>query len=124
MTKARRAQVLETLTKARDLIQDRERWTQSAMARDSDGNPTYVHSESAVCWCDFGAIDFVTNSDTELSLAAMLVLFDAITEENPEYREFGHTPTRVVVSFNDSHSHADVLRITDRAIELVSGAPE
>lgn len=44
--------------KAMELLQDRTRWTQLALARDTNGRGVNVNSSEAVAFCAAGAIAF------------------------------------------------------------------
>ena len=47
----------QVLTRARDLLSDRERWTYRAMARDAQGRPSSPNDPNAERFCALGAIE-------------------------------------------------------------------
>lgn len=92
---------LEILTKARDLISDPARWTQKAFARDNSGESINNRSSYAVCWCAMGAV-YKTSSNNRASVPF----------------SFLHAAAGMWAgNFNDTHTHAEVLAVFDKAIE-------
>jgi len=91
---------LETLKAARHLISDPAKWTQGTIARDWTGKQTTADSIDAFCWCAVGALEKVGSNAGP---------FRALRWAMPS----GY---RSIVSFNDSHTHAEVLALFDKAI--------
>jgi hypothetical protein len=98
---------LEILTAARALLAEPERWTQREYARNSSGFPVGACDPSATCFCMIGAIKRAGGFeyDARIPLDVIAHLRAAIA-------------TRDQTNWNDTRSHADVLRAMDRAIEL------
>lgn len=102
--------MLEILKAARELLNDEERWTQKSFAKDIHGFPVAAGSSDAVCFCMMGALAKVSESNTivsavylnESAQSALSIL---------EWTIEGHIPT-----FNDEHTHAEVLIKFDEAI--------
>ena len=101
--------VKETLIAARKLIEKPENWAQGAYARDAKGvdlsSKGAKKGNEAVSFCMYGALMRV-NGPFELRAAELLrdaadVLFNA----------------RAITWTNDQHSHEEVLRWIDTAIE-------
>jgi hypothetical protein len=84
------------------LIEDEKRWTQDVYARDKHDNPVDVFNRDlAVCWCLEGAflhLGIRGNIDKELCVN--------------------------VPSFNDSHTHSEVLALLKSAIERATVRPQ
>lgn len=99
---------LTLLKKARKVISKEENWTRGELARNFNGGAAVPNSTDAVCWCSMGAmrkfveLDFITPALDELILAMPI-----------GYRQS-------VVTFEDSHTHAEVLALFDKAIENLS----
>ena len=100
--------VLQLLTEGRELISDPKRWTTGEFARDEHERAVFVYDPKAVCWCSVGAIHKVegppTPSSGENTWPALRALHAA-------------TACRNIAKYNDTHSHAEVLAIWDKAIE-------
>lgn len=102
---------LEILKAGRELISDPARWTQHTAARDEGGDWVSERSESAVCWCSIGALWKVADWASEECSTAM----SALEPDGPDS----------LLAFNDTHTHAEVLAMWDRAIaaESAKAAP-
>lgn len=94
---------IEVLKAARELISDPKHWTQYLFARDDNGNSTQPVSVRAVCWCALGAIDRVSGDDESAGDDALDALMEVVEEGN-------------VSTFNDSHTHPEVMALFDAAI--------
>lgn len=109
---------VDLLREARALISDPDKWTQGTLARNAYGSEVASYSHDACKWCVAGAMLRVADSNdvpysTELSAHSALVLAS---------RElFGSSAIEEV---NDTRTHADVLALFDRAIELASNPTE
>ena len=104
----------EILQKARDLITDPAKWTTGFFARDVEGRIQAANKESTVCWCAWGAIQKVVGSDT-FKRMDNLHLWDTLWNATgePDYGSASH----VIWSYNDNHTHEEVLAVFDKAIE-------
>ena len=103
-------QVVKLLKDARNLIAKRENWTQDDFAKTADGNGVYSKSDEAVCWCSLGALTKSSppDEDKQIKNLAKLLLSEAM--DSP------------ITTFNDSHTHEEVLAAWDKAIELAKAA--
>ena len=102
--------VQEALTKARARIDTPEKWTRGAFGRDANGAPLWANAlDGAVCFCTAGAVHAVAG----LGMAAG-ACFDVLTLAVRE-RDGGN-----IVDYNDwdASTHADIMSLFDRAIEL------
>jgi len=103
---------LEVLRKARELISQESAWTQGAFARDANGKPCGMTSDSAVCWCAGGAL-----------IAAAHVL--GHPEKNKAWNALQTYMGCSVIGWNDQRrKHRSILQAFDRAIKLVSSKLE
>ena len=114
--------VLETLIKVRELLSNKDHWTKGYYSKDSHGIRIRPHEPSACTFCMFGAI-YKVCPDRPFSAVGFKDPFvievhdrieKVIGELYPNFREAS------VARFNDDPetTHADVLRVLDRAIEL------
>lgn len=96
---------VETLRAARELIADPERWCQEVAARGKSGRPVDPTGRAAVAWCAIGACRRIARRDADFVAA-----FDRL----------GRAAFAVDVAhpgvFNDTHDHAEVMAMFDRAI--------
>lgn len=101
--------VLELLLAAKALIADKKNWTQGASARNKHNNPCQTESMDAVCFCSLGALARVTpygsRNAVKLQADAITYLYKAL-------------PTPSLASFNDHHTHEEVMEVWDKAIYL------
>jgi hypothetical protein len=108
MTTARLdAGVLRTLRKARELLSDRDRWTQGALAKSRHPLGSLPVScgatdPHAYCWCLRGALHKV--ADREVAWRAEC------------YLELAVPPSLDIAAFNDHRTHAEVLALLDEAL--------
>lgn len=93
---------LEHLKAVRELLSDESHWTQGEAARSEDGRAVSPQEKEACSWCLIGAAIKVAEegSDAHQILRAL--------------KEAGSI--KYVHHFNDSHSHAEVLQLLDKAI--------
>jgi hypothetical protein len=91
---------VDQLRAARALISDPAKWTQGTIARDWTGKGTTADAVDAFCWCAVGALEKVASNAQP---------FRALKWAMPS----GY---RSIVSFNDTHTHAEVLALFDKAI--------
>ena len=103
---------LETSKAARKLITTPENWTQGEYARDAKGKGLFrAQDASAVCWCAQGAIRKVYGEESD-NLPAIGALKSVV--------DFPWSFT----SFNDGHTHAEVLAAFDEAIAKAEATNE
>ena len=88
---------LEILKAGRELISDPARWTQGAFARNETGESIFA-DEGAIRFCSIGAISKVCGKRCVSKFAC-----EVLGGFN-------------VALFNDTHTHAEVLAMWDRAI--------
>jgi len=81
------------------LIEKPERWTQGASARRANDSITDASSDDACKWCVEGAFERVMQAPEQLYFGNLMALL-------------GTTPH----TFNDSHTHAEVLQLLKDAI--------
>ena len=123
---------LAMLKRARELLSDKKRWTQKAMARTSDGRACSVSDPNAECFCLASAL---LRSSTMLDSDGKTIHHNFITEKerienfSEACRDFVIASRRLSAVFNndialpatrinDSSSHGAVLKIIDDAIDL------
>lgn len=92
---------VEILKAARELIAKPERWTRGCGARDASGEDVEARSDAAICWCAIGAIVRVSDDNP---VPAEMLLRRVLPDGG------------FISSFNDSHDHAEVVALFDRAI--------
>lgn len=102
----------EVLRKARALIDKPESWTQGAYARTADGKDLPPKDEQACAWCILGAVHQVADGGG-VSVDAIETLVKALP-----------TATAHLPNFNDTHTHAEVLSLFDRAIAAAEARGE
>lgn len=95
---------LELLTKAQDLIRDPAHWTQETYARDGRGNACSTTDPAATCFCSVGALYHAADHQFRFAHLAEDVLEKVVGVDIP--------------IFNDSHTHAEVMVMWDKAKEL------
>lgn len=97
------SKIRSVLIAARKMIENKKNWHQGGYARDADGEQCHWTNEHAVAFCMMGAV--------RRSLPARQKDCDGPREAI----EAQIRPLRVG-EFNDSHTHAEVLAVFDRAI--------
>jgi len=93
---------LEILEAARALIAEPEHWTKHVRARNRWHEEVSPKSDDARQWCAVGAIE------RSCDIESRSRLFDLLRDGLPD--------RALVGDFNDSHTHAEVLDLFDRAI--------
>ncbi len=101
-------QTVEILKAARDLISDPVHWTQGASVRDSNGRWS-PDGADGYSWCIFGALAKVSDEPGS-STGTLSHLSIALEKLHPEF-DYG------IATFNDSHTHKEVLAVFDEAIQ-------
>lgn len=95
----------EILKAAKAVIENPDKWTQGAFARDTQGNRLPGgYGDEATCFCSLGAVEKATQLDWYDTPDIVVYLEEAIDDQ--------------VAHFNDSASHADVMQMFDKAITL------
>lgn len=109
----------------KNLLQDRNAWTQGTFARDDRENSTYPRGPHAVCFCLVGAVSKVTHNladegDVVCALdSAAVALFPDRVREAFVYgaADDGSGSAAVAVNDHDDTLHKDILQIIDYALE-------
>jgi hypothetical protein len=102
----------QLLVAARAVIEKPENWTQAAYAREGkDGRAVSTNHPDATCFCSIGAVYRAAN---DLGLPRSEAL-SALGEQADKYGYF------TIHSFNDSHTHEEVLALFDDAIAAIPG---
>ena len=111
----RPSKIHKILTEARSLIADPERWTQFKGAIDARGFAVDPTDPDAYCWCASGAIEKASGGMVH---HASRLLLGACSRRMQEacVDIFPHEPSYITV--NDHGTHADILKVFDRAIEM------
>lgn len=99
------AETAAVLRKARAKIEQPERWTQRVFARNRAGVVVHPTDGDAVCWCAAGA--------TSYSAPNTCVLGTAWNALDAAAQALGGSG---VTTWNDDHTHAEVLALFDAAI--------
>lgn len=103
---------LELLKAGKEVIQDPNKWSRGSMARKGDGTPTYESDPDATRWCSIG------------------ILYKLMPKLGPKYEEADHLLREASGSaeyfgfWQDSHTHAEVMAVWDRAIQLAEQAEQ
>lgn len=114
--------VTKDLRKVRELLSDPNKWLKGRLANNDKGVGVDPNSPDATCFCLLGATYKVTgfygyptcNAAASNQYARVVDrLCDAVRKHHPSYGTSA-------MGFNDSQgtSHADVLNLIDKAIEL------
>lgn len=99
----------EVLVQAKELISTEEKWTQGAYGRQADGTLISFTDPRACRFCTMGALFRASAEDMDGFDGANRALSQAIGT-----RSIG------IVAFNDSHTHAEVMAMFDKAIRIAS----
>jgi len=102
------SEVTKTLIKARQIIDKEENWTIGFLARDRNNKPTNIFHENAFSFCAWGALD-----KAHLEQAGRWVSRPYAAGYILE-----QICGRCVASYNNSHTHKEVLQLFDDAIAL------
>ncbi len=106
---------LEILIAARKLIEKEENWLQGIDAKTADGNMCSATHPAARMFCASGALANVCNYYYHETRKAGRFLNKAAGTPDEGANEIVGCP---YIIYNDSHTHAEVLAMFDRAIEL------
>lgn len=108
--------ISEALIQGKSLIQNPEHWTQGAFARNREGDRRWSNDEDAVCFCSLGAVSRVTNRLEDRTDPQGNDIYYHITH----YLETAMGEP--VSTFNDEHTHTEVMAMWDKAIEAAKRA--
>lgn len=95
----------EILLSAAFVLTPPENWTQNYMARNKRGDGRYYSAPDAVCWCVVGAMLSARRALDAPGYDAALDFLDMACGMNR-------------VTFNNTHTHAEVLDALYRAAEI------
>jgi hypothetical protein len=98
-------QAKDTILKVIALIENPEAWTQDVAARDRTGRPVKATDTEACRWCTLGALDKVTDDNASWLEATHRV----------RKAMWGDIYGASITTFNDSHTHAEVLALLRKA---------
>lgn len=90
--------------KAHELLSDRAKWTQRALARSSDGTPRLPEANSAICFCAEGALQHCYPSDDEYDKASDRASDSAF-----------HLFNKCLISVNDELGYDAVMQVLREA---------
>jgi hypothetical protein len=95
--------LLHPLIHARRILSSGKQWTTRAFARDAQGRSVMPRDPSAACFCAYGAIWLASPRLFAPDRAPLHVLGQLTIDD--------------LLSFNDSHTHAEVLALFDAHIQ-------
>ena len=105
---------LQIIKDARDLINDKNKWTQDAFARDEEYKRVPISSSEAVCWCAVGALRKVARENNTYSTPYIEASEFLLKEANELSRYY------TVSQFNDKNNYKTVMDTFDKAINKLS----
>jgi len=97
---------LELLTQIKAKIENPKHWTQYSSAKNKSGKPCNATSEDAVCWCILGAMDAVI-LPLNLDIDFNYLIYKRLKAQMPD---------GCVSSFNDKHTHEEVMELLSKTI--------
>lgn len=106
---------LEILEQAQNLIRDPEHWITDYYASDNRGDLCEPSEERATCFCSVGAVMRASGTSGLNYRRAKRLLDQAVEKHAPNYAG--------IVDYNDSHTHADVMRMFNKAKEMAREHP-
>lgn len=101
----------EILIQARALIENKDRWTQLAFARNGVGEKCSVTSPKACQWCGVGAVMRIAYLN-DVSAAAAIEILNRASVRHYDGFDYGSP-----FSVNDALGHQEVLAMFNTAIE-------
>lgn len=111
-------EVAELLKAARKVIEKPENWTQRVLARNVVGSEVDTDSAEACRWCTMGALfrvlDERNGCDNLINRSRPFL--------NKAAQQLSLLPWDCAESYNDSHTHAEVLALFDKAIASAEAA--
>lgn len=108
MTIENQIKVVATLKSGKAKIADPKNWTTDEYARDKNGRDVSCTSAEATCFCSVGALANVMNVHSEHENR---VQWECIKQLN------ACSDGDTIYDYNDSHTHAEVMEVWDRAIQ-------
>lgn len=108
MTIENQIKVVAALEAGKAKIVDPKNWTTELFARDSEGRDADVMSDKAVCFCSDGALMAAVGLDWSCYNSPYGVAYRALCDE---------TDGSGIINYNDSHTHAEVMEVWDKAIQ-------
>lgn len=99
----------EVLIGAREIIADRERWTRERFCETAMGERCAYDSVDARRWSAWAAVCLTSGAVGHAYREALFA-----------FRDYGAANGQGIVTFNDEHSHAEVVEAFDRAIAALS----
>lgn len=100
--------ISEHLIAAKKRIEKPENWTTHVLARNSAGMSVESWSFEAICWCSIGAVSKAPDTKYTQKSACYKYLEQAISTNSDTS----------ISDFNDTHTHAEVMEMWDKAIAL------
>lgn len=111
--------VAQVLKDAKALIADESHWTQGTSARDKDGWPLSDNaSPAAVCWCSIGALARVADTGPAAPFHLYPTARYYLNAAAAKAAAPGSHSGKSIVNFNDTHTHAEVMEVWNKAIQL------
>lgn len=113
---------MSVLTEARKLIEDPEHWLQGLYAMDESKTVgLYPKNPNAACFCSVGAVVHVLPEDAlpdeEISrLSAAVHALDPYWFLQTKSSRPAMRIDRCIATYNDTHTHEEVLAVWDHAI--------
>jgi hypothetical protein len=104
------------LEAARAKIAEPEHWCQHAFATTKDDMPCGTLEPDAVKWCATGTFMSLDIADTAERTYLLDKVLDTLRSSIP-----GRNYYNKIEQFNDSHTHAEVLDLFDKAIASLEG---
>jgi hypothetical protein len=105
--------VKEALERAMKIIETPDKWTVEAIARDKNSKPVSCLSSTACAFCTVGAIE---KALYELSNEKGLMIPYAGPVMNSLFMHLNSYRERSISEWNDSTSHAEVIKVFKSAI--------
>jgi hypothetical protein len=115
-----RETILNSLRASRDLIKDPNHWTQEAYARNEYGDVREAEADDAVRFCSMGALD------RQPSVYMKFANRDGVIQRwRPiHFLNWAKAFNEGITTFNDKHTHAEVMAAWDAAIKKLESIPE
>lgn len=111
---------LKYMSDIRDLLSDRDRWTQLAFARNAYGDEVMSDSPTAVCFCLLGAVNKIVPKDDQTQVLERL-MEDSLLHNKESFitfndKQYFDEEGRVIQGMHDKH-HGEVMAFLDYTIE-------
>lgn len=111
--------LLQILNDTYELIKEESHWTQETFARNATGQSVAVEDPTACKWCVTGALHAVV---CRAYKARAWSVEDYYNWDVASYCVLARTMGEYLHSFNDSHSHAEVLSAIQATIANIKTA--